>query len=338
MDKAPVVSAAAIFIFLALAGCTVSHMINTDLNTQDENAADLNPADSGAQDQNKLVVPETQEKTLPSSELLSWTKEREIVAGVSSCTIIKDGEYFMYYTGDGIQLAKSSDGLSFTAVGTMVGVKDSKEKVDMVTNPSVFKTKNAEYRLLYEGSTMTYTGNNRKLYSAVSLDGLNWAVEEGVRFQDEGDGKPGELFTSVPDIIRLDDGRIRMYYARGITSATAISNDEGISWVKEKNLDLGRIAIDPDIVKLNDGTYKLFFTSFDSEFGKGEQYVMSASSIDGINFVLDGGKRIQPSPGNNMVVDPDVIKLPDGGYRMYYGESNNGESFKIYSATASGSA
>ncbi len=285
----------------------------------------------------EIIAPKinvTPEKILPSFKLLSWTKEGMVVDGVSSCTIIKDNEYWIYYTGKGIQIAKSSDGLNFIPMGTAVDVKDSKEKLDMVTNPSIFKTKDGKYRMLFEGSIMTDNKNDRKLYSAVSSDGLLWMVEEGVRFQDEGDGKPGELFTSVPDIIRLDDENLRMYYTRGITSAIAISDDEGISWVKEKNLELERIVIDPDIVRLDDGNYKLFFTSFDSEFGKGEQYVMSASSIDGTNFVLDEDKRIRPNPENDMVVDPDIIQLPDGRYRMYYGESSNGMLFKIYSAVS----
>jgi len=270
-----------------------------------------------------------------SSKLLSWTKEEGTrVDGVSSCTMIKDNEYWMYYTGKDIELAISSDGLNFIEKGTIIDMKDV-EGVDMVTNPSVFMTKDGKYRIIFEGSRWVEGGQtDRKLYSAISTDGLEWTVEEGVRFQDIGDGKPGELFTSVPDIIRLDDGRLRMYYTRGASSAIAVSDDDGMTWTKEKNLDLKRIAVDPDIVILDDGTYKLFFTTFDSEWGKGEQYVMSASSIDGINFIVDEGKRIQPSSGNNMVVDPDVIKLPDGKYRMYYGETNTGMLFMINSAVS----
>lgn len=275
---------------------------------------------------------------LPSSKLLVWTREGKIVDGVSSSTIIKDNEYWMYYTGMGIQLAKSPDGLNFVKLGTMIDVGDSTEKVGMVTNPAVFKTKDGNYRMIYEGNTVTKNKNDRKLYSAVSSDGLRWVVETGIRFQDEGDGKPGELFTSVPDILRMEDGMLRMYYTRGTTSAIAISEDEGIIWTKEKNLELGRIAVDPDVVRLEDGTYKLFFTTFDSEFGRGEQYMMSASSLDGINFVLDEGKRLRPLPENDMVVDPDIIKLPDGRYRMYYGESSNGMMFSIYSTVSAESA
>jgi hypothetical protein len=47
---------------------------------------------------------------------------------------------------------------------------------------------------------------------------------------------------------------------------------------------------------------------------------------------MDEGKRVQPSVGNDMIVDPDVVKLPDGRYRMYYGESSKGMSFRINSA------
>ncbi|MCX6821596.1 MAG: hypothetical protein NTW30_02335 [Candidatus Aenigmarchaeota archaeon] len=273
----------------------------------------------------------------PTSKLLSWTKEEgtRIDDGVSSCTIIKDNEYWIYYTAKGIELATSTDGLQFTKKGTVLDVKDV-SGVDMVTNPAVFKTNDGKYRMIFEGSRrVDGQQTDRKLYSAISSDGLTWKTEEGIRFQDEGD-KPGEMFTSVPDIIRLDDGRLRMYYTRGLTSAIAISNDDGITWTKEKNLGLGNMALDPDIIRLDDGTYKLFYTRFDSQFGVGEQYIMSANSVDGVNFVVDEGKRIRPSSGNTVIVDPDIIKLPDGKYRMYYGEADNNMMFNINSAISTG--
>lgn len=276
----------------------------------------------------------TIEKPSPSTKLLSWTKEEgaRIDSGVSSCTIIKDGEYWMYYTEMGVELAKSSDGLQFVKFGTVLNVKDV-PGVDMVTNPAVFKTKDGKYRLIFEGSKgADGWQKDRKLYSVVSTDGLSWKVEEGVRFQDEGDGKPGEIFTSVPDIMRLYDGRLIMYYTRGSTSAIAISNDDGITWTKEKNIDLKRIVLDPDIIRFEDGTYKMFFTSFDSQFGMGEQYIMSASSTDGVNFVMDGEKRLRPGSESNMIVDPDVVELLDGRYRMYYGEARTDMGFRINSA------
>jgi len=258
-------------------------------------------------------------------KLQSWKKEDGIrISGISSSTIFQDNQYWMYYTGNGIELAKSGDGLDFYYVKNIISAKDISD-VDMVSNPSVFKTKDNKYRMIFEGSKMHPNKQTRKLYSAISSDGMIWIIEEGVRFQDIGDGKPGELFTSVPEIIRLDDGRLRMYYTRGITSATALSDDDGLIWVKETNLDLGKIAIDLDIVKLDNNSYKLFFTTFADEFGVGEQWITSASSNDGINFVLDKTKLVEPSTHGGLVTDPDVIKVGNG-YRMYYGEFKKGQN------------
>lgn len=275
--------------------------------------------------------PEEHTEASPQNpKLLSWQKESGIrISGISSSTIFLDNQYWMYYTRDGIELAKSFDGLNFAYVKKVIDAKDVKG-VDMVTNPAVFETNDGKYRMIYEGCRWAEDEKggryqiDRKLYSAVSNDGVMWTVEEGTRFQDVGDGKPGELFASVPDVIRLSDGRLRMYYTRGATSAAALSNDEGLSWTKETNLKLRKVAIDPDIVWFDEGSYKLFFTTFADEFGIGDQWVTSASSTDGVNFVLDETKLIEPSTSGGLITDPDVIKI-DGSYRMYYGEFKKGE-------------
>jgi len=272
-----------------------------------------------------------------TGELLAWTKESgtRIEDGVSSVTIFIDNMYVMYYTaGGGIWTAKSFDGLTFEKVGIVVGAGEAGSQQEMVTNPAIIKLSDNGYRMIYEGSQMLAERQDRRLFSAFSADAFNWVKENGVRFQDYVDGKPGELFTSVPDTIWLENGDLRMYYTRGTTSATALSQDNGVTWTKEGNLDLGRIAIDPDIIRLDDGSYKLFFTTFDSEFGVGKQYVMSASSTDGVTFILDSGKRLEPSAGKELVTDPDIIQLPDGSYRMYYGETGTDMLFNINSATS----
>jgi hypothetical protein len=264
---------------------------------------------------------------LPTDRLLTWTKDSgvRIASGISSCTIVKGGEYWMYYTARGIELATSTDGLSFTGKGTVVFSGAQGSDQEMVTNPTVFQLEDGGYRMLYEGSTrVDNSQTNRKLYSAVSEDGLAWTKESGVRFYDEGD-KPGEIFTSVPDVMRLLDGRLRMYYTRGMTSATAVSSDEGVTWTKERNLGLGEIAVDPDIVRLDDGTYKLFYTAFESEWAVGSQVMMSASSANGLDFVVDSGRRLEPTTPNGLITDPDVVKVA-GGYRMYYGEFSSPNS------------
>jgi len=270
---------------------------------------------------------------LDQGVLMGWTRESgvRIDNGVSSATVVIDDMYVMYYTAGGIQIAKSTDGLTFEKTGVAVEDGELGSMQEMVSNSAIIELNNGSYRMIYEGMDYS-TGQDRGLFSAISNDGFTWTKEEGVRFQDYGDGKPGELFTSVPDIIRLDNGDLRMYYTRGITSATALSQDEGVTWTKEGDLGLGRIAIDPDIVRLDDGSYKLFFTSFDSEFGVGEQYVMSATSSDGVTFTVDGGKRLEPVSEINLLLDPDIMPLSDGSFRMYYSEMQNDGSIRILSA------
>ncbi len=278
------------------------------------------------------------------NKLINWTKENGIrVSGISSCTIIEDNEYWMYYTGRGIKLAISDDGLNFEDKGIVIGEGNVGSGQEMVSNPVVIKLKDGRYRMIYEGSDWGndekggHYQTNRKLYSAISNDGKKWVKEEGARFFDYGDGKPGEIFTSVPDIIQLSNGTLRMYYTRGITSASALSNDEGLTWIKETNLNLNRkVAIDIDVVLLEDETYKLFFTTFADEFGIGEQWVMGANSYDGTNFKINEKKLIEPSTLGGLITDPDVIKI-NNGYRMYYGEFKKGENEpNIMSAFSSG--
>lgn len=265
-----------------------------------------------------------------AGQLMSWTKESgtRIEDGVSSATLLIDDMYVMYYTADGIQIAKSSDGLTFEKAGIAIHNGEPGSIEEMVSNCAIIELKNGSYRMIYEGRD---NKQDRRFFSALSEDGYNWSKEEGVKFQDYGDGKPGEIFTSVPEIIGLDNGDLRMYYTRGVSSATALSHDEGITWEKEGNLDFDRIVIDPDVLRIDDG-YKLFFTTFDEEFGVGTQYVMSASSNDGITFTIDSGKRLEPVTINNLLLDPDSIRLPDGSYRMYFSEMQDDGSIRILSA------
>ncbi len=281
--------------------------------------------------QEEVPSSEEQEPEQDQEALMSWEKEpgTRIDEGVSSSTIVIDGTYVMYYTSNGIQIAQSSDGLIFEHVGVAIenGQPDSLQM--MVSNSAIIELQNGSYRMIYEGQDANH---DRRLFSAFSEDGFTWNLEEGIRFQEEGDGKPGELFVSVPDILRTNDGDLLMYYTRGISSAIALSSDEGLTWAKQKSIDLGRIVIDPDIVQLYDGSYTLFFTTFDEEFGVGTQYIMSASSTDGFTFTLDDGKRLEPDEGHMLLLDPDIIELSDGSYRMYYSEMQQDETIIILSA------
>lgn len=281
-------------------------------------------------------------ETPPVLELLSWQKESGIKAAgaVSSCTIFKDNQYWLYYTGiGGIFLARAADGLNFQEYGMVVNNGDFGSEQETVTNPAVFRLKNGQYRMIYEGAKNQQT--IRKLYSAISSDGLEWTKEAGVRLEDSiffYDPKKGTgsdvVFTSVPDVIELENGCFRMYYTVIDESRIAESCDEGLSWQKKGKIMFDvypEVTQDPDIIQLDNGKYKLFFST--QNFERTRQWILSASSEDGINFKIDSGKRIEPALGKTRAVDPDVVKLPDGTYRMYYGESFTfSGDFDIFSA------
>lgn len=289
-------------------------------------------------------IPETPEapETPPALELLSWQKESgiRVPGGVSSHTIYRNNQYWLYYTAmGGIRLARSTDGLNFQEYGIVLANGPLGSEQEMVSNSSVFRLKNGGYRMIYEGSQDYQT--IRKLYSAVSSDGLSWTKEAGLRledsiyFYDPKKGLGGDVvFTSVPDVIELENGCLRMYYTVVDESRIAESCDEGLSWQKKGKIMFDvypEVVQDPDIIELEDGQYRLFFTTQNLE--RDEQWVLSASSDDGFNFKVDEGKRIEPAFEKVRAVDPDLVKLPDGTYRMYYGESFTFDGdFDIFSA------
>lgn len=272
---------------------------------------------------------------LPTNRLLEWEQEGKVLDdGISTTTIMKGGSYWMYYTAiGGISLAESTDGLHFTKKGMVLEGEDGPP----VSNQAIIELPDGTYRMIYEmrtGDERMGEREERKLYSAVSSDGIHWREEPSVRFYDYGEGN--NIFTSVPDVLWFNN-TLRMYYTVGLTSRIAVSTDNGLTWRKEKIIEVENVSLmlDPDIVRLEDGTYKLFFTTFPSgDFWEGGQVIMSASSLDGLNFVPDEGVRLELSAGSDgLLVDPDVVAIP-GGYRMYYAKLIGGSS-DVYSATSS---
>ncbi|MDD5096511.1 MAG: hypothetical protein PHY95_03290 [Candidatus ainarchaeum sp.] len=305
-----------------------------NISVENASASDAGTAEPQMNDTNETAAEEGPSAPQPpTSRLLEWAEEGKVLTdGISCTTIMRGGSYWMYYTGmGGINLAQSSDGIHFTKKDAVLEGQPGMP----VSNQAIIELPDGTYRMIYEvhtGDERRGETETRKLYSAVSSDGIRWTEEPGVRFYDYGEGN--SIFTSVPDVLWFND-TLRMYYTVGLTSRIAVSTDNGLTWRKEKNIEVEGVSVllDPDILRLEDGTYKLFFTSFPSGgFGEGEQVIMSASSLDGLNFVPDEGVRLEPS-GSEMLVDPDVVAIP-GGYRMYYAKLGM-DSSDIYSAVSS---
>lgn len=151
-----------------------------------------------------------------------------------------------------------------------------------------------------------------------------WHTDDGVNITgvEQSDTEIGkeEGEATAPTIIRLDDGRYRMYYdgksvseGRQISRIYSCISDDGIHWKREglcfKTKDKSDFAGTPSVVRTLEGQYRLYFSLAGGVVG-------SAHSGDGITWEEDEGERI---PG----ADADVKLLPDGTYIMVYRYSTN---------------
>ncbi len=185
-------------------------------------------------------------------------------------------------------------------------------RLEDATVPNISRLEDGRFRLYY--------GGPGGILSAISEDGLTFTKEPGVRVPSGSAGSP-EMIVSDPTLLRLKDGRVRMYY-KGATGGgspgqavhsifSAISPDglrfekEGIRIDSQKTPDGGWASV-PEAILLPDGRVRIYYVSDGSDVGHG---IVSAVSEDGLNFTREGPVL----PG---FVDPAVIKLDSGEYLM----------------------
>src|SRR3989344_1940841 len=99
------------------------------------------------------------------------------------------------------------------------------------------------------------------------------------------------------------------------TTDSIISQQEDLveerpQWVYGGSTIAGNYA-DSDFVDLGNGNYRMYY-AIEPEVPGNKLEVYSATSTDGIKWVPEAGVR------RTMTVFPDVIKLPDGTWRMYF--------------------
>src|SRR5204863_1872130 len=143
----------------------------------------------------------------------------------------------------------------------------------------------------------------------------------GLRLESEGTIDRG--WVSVPDVVRLHDGRWRMFYvsardgiANVVVSATSV---DGLTFVRDEGLRMDQM-VDPTVLALPNGQYWLFGMVGLTAPGR-EKAIRSATSADGIRFIMDDDIIVRaggPDDANGLY-DPTVTPLPDGRYRVYYG-------------------
>ena len=249
--------------------------------------------------------------------------------GVSSNTIrLDNGRFRMYYTDQGIKVSDSAKGRVFTnerRVLSLSQVRAVFPKITKISNSAIFQLKDDRWRMIFEGKSGRGDRAPRRLYGAISADGVSgFVVESGVRLQDRD--KSGAIFVAVPDVVRFRYRRLRVYYTAGLWSRSAVSRDGGLAWTKEGDLRLrpGRrltTMVDADVTKVG-RKYVLLFATMPLTGGEvgtqGRvplQKIYRAFSKKGRNFKL-AGLRIT-LPGAN-AIDPDMVRRGRGKRSRIY--------------------
>lgn len=159
-------------------------------------------------------------------------------------------------------------------------------------------------------------------------------VESGIRLQDAG----------VSFVIKLSDGRYRMYYCGG-GIVSAISSD-GLSFTKETGTRLAAVGplgndesvvCDPSVIQLTDGRFRMYYKGGTSGSGPGQsvQKIYSAISSDGLTFQREGLAIDSTQQDDSFASVPEAIRLSNGSTRVYFVSDGAYVGHGIVSATSS---
>lgn len=241
---------------------------------------------------------------------------------------------------DRILSAQSTDGKTWKRDrGVRIDVEVS-HGAHMVYHCWVLPLEKGTYRMYFHGSTQNGKAWTGSIYSAHSIDGLAWDHEDGCRIK--GGVTPDMRHARSPSVLRLEDGRLRMYYARigdnGVGAIFSAISLNGLDWTDEDDARLCREAMrgvdtihDCSAVVFEDGV-RLYFSVTE----KGTTHIRSAFSSDGINFLMDEGIRIESGVPGRMVAanNPHVVAMPNGLTMFFRGADRLALDNTLYSANS----
>jgi len=263
-----------------------------------------------------------------SSVKETWVKNSsKLFENVTSTDTLKldDGTFRMFFQKNGkIVYAESKDVTTFSdPVSTDIDENAGK----IISNPSVLKIKEGDWIMVYEEKPQLPPGTEKGPGSGSQRNLLLATSEDGKTFTKAGiaidSSKEDQYFASVPKLVKLPDNKIRMYYvSEGDKTASAIS-DDGKSWTREKGFRLEDLAVDPDpILKVCCGGTQNWVMYFATLEGNNNKFY-KATSQDGVTWKR-GEIVLRPNSEKGAIVDPDVIEISPGHWRMFFGEMTDG--------------
>lgn len=206
--------------------------------------------------------------------------------------------------------------------GYALGKKIGNENAMGVFMSEVAKLDNGRYRMYYGWAGQGGTG----IKSAISVDGKTWTVETGFRLQGASDKTDRENIISGPSVVKMPDGRYRMYYqsspqnppnqAPKFHVRSAVSND-GLNFTREGvRIDIEPYSKATGLTVAGHGTYFIardgtYVGIFSGNLGNenAPSDLIMATSKDGLSFT--GFKKLYQSWH-----DPIVVRT-NQGYKIY---------------------
>jgi hypothetical protein len=237
--------------------------------------------------------------------------------------------------------------------------KDSRIAIDLdnpldserILTPNVLRVPSGGYRMYYTG-----LGPGRRdpdglgyILSAYSTDARIWQKDAGVRV---------DLFlphasarTLCPDVIPLSDGRWRMYFeARSPDRPTVILSalsEDGLRWTAEDGVRFGDDNWSygtPRVIYVESASgesirFRMYFHRYTYPLRSGldaGNHIISAVSSDGLEFCEELGVRISQETERETfsVYAPEIVRLGDGSYRMYYSGWSDALRGGVFTATS----
>lgn len=165
-----------------------------------------------------------------------------------------------------------------------------------VQAPGIVRLPSGGFRLFYTGvgPGRPYPACQGYVLSAVSANGLDFTVEDGIRLAPRRDVPTMSRRVLAPTVTRLLDGRWRMYFeSRGPADRQTVigsaTSPDLLDWTVEPGIRLegsGDVG-GPRFVALPDGRGRIYC------FSRAAQSVVSAITSDGLRFDWESGTRIQ---------------------------------------------
>jgi hypothetical protein len=243
-----------------------------------------------------------------SPDGLTWTHDGVVLlehASVPCVIVMPDGQLRIYYVDasqmpETVNCAESADGgTSFEPLGLSIAGLTSEKAVD----PSIVRLENGRYRLFYYGANGDPgAAGTHYVRSAIS--------DDGVHFRETGTALayPGLV---DPDVFKVRDKWLMFVFSLTEHTTMVAESRNGRKFRKVRPLGLDGFGTTKP-VQLDDGRFRLY--AFDQ---RTQRTIVSFVSEDGLEWSQEAGVRLD-APIGKEITDPQVVRLPDGGWKMVF--------------------